>query len=169
MDVLLKDPIFWAAISAVGTIAAALGASLGIWVARSQLRELARTAGSDAVLALYNIFDDEKNRQRRRRIWKEISVKESKELTDDEWDVIERTATAMDVVGTMLKHDLVRRELIFERYTEVIVPLWRHMKIHIDHRRAAKGGHGWENFEWMFRECDNWSRVVRGTDEYHRF
>ena len=173
MDALWKDPNFWAAVTAVGTIALALGAAIGIGVARSQLRELARTAersaGANAVLPLFTIFDDDKNRQRRRRIWKEMSVKESKELVDDEWDVIERTATGMDAVGTLLKHDLVNRELIFERYAEVIVPLWRHMEKHISYRRAEKGGHGRENFEWMYRKCDTWSTVVRGTDKYRRF
>ena len=165
----IKDPIFLAALTAFGTICAALGAIFGIWIARGQLREVARSTGTAAVFSLYALFDDKKNREYRKKIWKEISHIKPDNLTDKDWDVIERTATSMDVVGTMLKHDLVKRELIFERYTEVIVPLWEAMKPHIQYRRIKKGKYGWNNFEWLTKVCREWSLSNRGTDTYQRF
>ena len=166
---ILTSSTFWAAIS---SFAASCAAALAYWavrVARSQLRELARTAGNDALIGLYRILDDPRKRLDRRRIWKEMSNKDSKDLTDDQWTILETIATDMDVVGTMLKYDLVKHELILERYTEVIIPLWETMSSHVIFRRLQKGGFGWQNFEWLAKRARRWSESVRGTGLYSRF
>lgn len=170
MNDLLRDATFWTALGAVATVFAALGALVGVLLARHQLREMARQSGSQTLFTLYALLDDDKNRGLRRQIWHSgLSSKEPSVLSDEDWAAVERTATVLDVVGTIVKHNLVREELVFERYAETILPLWGAIDHLIQYRRQKKGGFGWQNSEWLADSCRKWSKAVRGTDTYQRF
>ena len=98
-----------------------------------------------------------------------LGSKDPSTLSEEEWGAVERTATVLDVVGTLAKHNLVREELVFERYAEMILPLWGAVDHLIQFRRQQKGGFGWQNFEWLANRCHVWSMAVRGTATYQRF
>jgi len=161
---------FWTALGASATVGAACGAIAGVLVAWFHLRGISRAASADALLTLYDLFDDETRRGNRRKIWQQnLKNKESAELSNDEWAIVERTATEMDVVGTMLKYRLVDKKLIFERYAEVIIPLWDAISNHILHRRQLKGGFGWNNFQLLAEKATRWSKHYRKISTYPRF
>ena len=139
-------------------------------LAKEQLDELVASAGNTSILELYEIFDEEIKRDYRRVIFKGgYSNMSPKEIPEDDWDIIERIATDMDVVGTLIKHDLVTPELIYERYAEVILPIWKEIHVAVQYRRLEKGGWGWNNFEIFVEMTREWSLRERGTDTYDRF
>src|SRR3990172_7605557 len=105
--------IFWAAVGSSATIGIAIGTIFGVLVALKQLSQINRSTGNEAILKLYELFDEENKRQNRRKIWQELQLKKPEILTIEEWATIERTATDMDVVGTMLKHKQIEKSLVF--------------------------------------------------------
>ncbi len=155
------DVTFWTAVGAAGTIGASIGAIMGALVARRQLKRISNSTDCEALLKLYDIFEGEQRRANRLYVWKELQVKDKTELTFEEWGALTQMFTEMDVVGTMIKHELVNELLLFERYVELILPTWKYFEGHIQFRREQKGGFGWKNFEWLAEQAKKWSKNNR--------
>src|SRR3989304_3053731 len=139
----------WTAVGASATVSVAAGAAAAVLVARRELAHLAARTGREAVFPLYESVDAPKRRRDRREIWQRICKIQPDDLTREDWDVVERTATLLDQVGEMVRRELFDADLVFDRYIEVIVPLWDALKPYVIRRRELKGGFGWEQFEWL--------------------
>ncbi len=164
------DILFWTALMASGTVGLVVGSIFGIVIARRQLIQLNRSSSIEGILMLFKIFDDEKHRENRNIIWdKKIKLKKFDSISEDVGKIVQITATQMDVVGSMIKHKRVEKELIFERYAEVICPLWEEIEEYIKIIRTKKGGFGWDNFEFMYKQAKEWSAKVRKVTSYRRF
>lgn len=134
----------------LAAIVAAVAALIGLVFAANQTLLTRRATQLQAIQTLWGNFDDEKMRDYRRQIHAAIPPDESKRPKPSELDpavrnAIEVTATAMDRVGSLMAHHLVADDFIFERYSEVIIPLWEKVKPYIDERRGEKGS-GWRFF-----------------------
>ena len=125
---------------------------IAVAVAFYQLRQISRSNQMQALQILYSYFDHEDRRADRRVIHSAIKEGDAgfdlNLLSTETWSAIERTATALDVVGIALDKRLVREDIIFERYLEVLIPLWSKVKEPIASRRLKKGG-GWAYFEYL--------------------
>ena len=127
---------------------------MAVAVAFYQLRQISRSNQIQALQVIYSYIDQQDRRDDRRAIHSAIEEGDLDfdldSLSTGVWGAIERTATALDVVGLALEKRLVRQDIIFERYLEVLIPLWQKVQRPIANRREMKGC-GWVFFE---RLCD---------------
>ena len=165
----MDNATFWTAIGASGAVGGAVGAVMAAAVAWHQLRQLSRAAGSTALLGLYQVFDNQASRDLRRTIYQDLQRKPPAELRPEDWGPIEKTATEMDLVGTMVRHKLVDPTLVYERYADVIVSIWDAVGEHVKYRNALKGNFSWQNYIWLVKEAKTWSKKYRGIEHYSRF
>ena len=166
---IMNNIIFWTAVGASGTVGGTLGVIIGAFIAWWHLRAISKAQGIEVILKLYEFFDNEDNRKNRCIIWRRLYNKPIESLTTNDWSIIEKTASQMDVIGTILKINKADKDVIFERYCEVIIPLWTAMEKQIKYRRNKKGGYGWNNFEWMVKEAKKWNKKNRNNRKYPRF
>jgi len=159
----------WEALAAIATTALAVIALPVGFFAYRQLRLGARSSELDAMLRAYDLFDNEEHRRARRTVYNLKSEDLSSLDVDDlRWRDIEHTATAMDLVGILVVKGLVRKELIMERYLDVIIPLWDKAGSLVVHRRKGKGGIAWRYFEKLYEEAKKYAEDHDLPTEYKR-
>lgn len=126
----------------------AITAAVGIPLAYRQLKQSRQAAQVAAIGTIWQWFDDEQYRSMRKQIhdahkdgFLELGTTVAPELKE----VIQRVATSMDRVGLFLVNGLIEERYIFERYSEVVITMWRLTGWVLDDVRRAKGG-GWRYF-----------------------
>lgn len=76
---------------------------------------------------------------------------------DDEWRrAFETVAVTFDVLGVLVREDIVYRPLLFKPYYDVIIKVWDQVRDHIMAERTLKAKTYMQDFEYLYDEANRY-------------
>jgi uncharacterized membrane protein len=126
---------------------------------RAQLEEARRSANTESFLKAVDRLQGEDVRKSRELIFR-LSIDEKKpfnQWTEDERKGAEIGCQSFDVVGMMIRGDMVPAELILRSWHTIIKKSWRGAESLINARREKDGEKFWCDFEWLYNEALKYS------------
>jgi len=183
----IEYSVVWT-ISGVVLAASAVGGVVGVFFATiyfnariSECINHLRTGSTEALLKVFDLFEDKDRKANRREVWRRLLDKrnptkiEEEEIENqileaddaaeavsgrgmarDDWVILEQLFSEMDMVGLFIDRKLIREDIIFSRYAELIIPIWAYFGQHVEHRRKMKKGAGWLYFQRMAYDALCW-------------
>ncbi len=121
---------------------------------RKQLEEARRSADTEAFLRVVDRLQEESVRRAREVIFR-ISLDEKKpfsDWTDSEKKAVEVACQSFDVVGMMVKGDMVPPGPVLHGWHMTIGKSWLGALPLIRARREKDGEDFWGDFEWLYKE-----------------
>ena len=126
---------------------------------REQLTEARRSANTESFLKAVDRLQDENIRRAREVIFR-LSIDEKKPFsswTDTEKKTAEVACQSFDVVGMMLRGNMVTPELILRSWHTTIKKTWRGTLPLVSARREKDGENFWGDYEWLYNESLKYS------------
>jgi hypothetical protein len=81
---------------------------------------------------------------------------------DDEWrKIFERVAVTFDVLGALVREDMIYRPIVFKIYYDVIIKTWDATKAHIltERNNGRKAKTYMADFEYLFDQSQQYAKT----------
>jgi hypothetical protein len=142
----------------IASIAAAITAVIaviGLIFAIVQVREAKKARVLDAYLAFEHRLDDQ--REERNRFY-EADLEDPTKITLEDRHILESVCVTFDMLGVLIREDLMYRPLIFKPYYDVIIKSWKKARNYIifERQEFRKTRAYMLDFEYLFNEAEKY-------------
>jgi|SRR3972149_4416737 len=135
--------------STLADIAVVITATFVIW----QLREMQRTTQAQAYSVAVDRLQDEKVREARRLIFK-LTGKPLEKWSGDEKAAAEVVCHTYDVVGQMVRHNLLSKKIILDSWGPSLRRSWPILEPLVkNYRQEFSANEFWDDYEWLATEA----------------
>ncbi|BDT89870.1 hypothetical protein GV791_01615 [Nocardia cyriacigeorgica] len=138
------------AIAAAAGVATALialvAASLVVW----QVTEMRKTTNASAFKAVYDMLQDERIRQDRRLVMRELRFRELGAWTEEEILRAERVCHSYDCVAIMCRNGYIPTVVVADSWGDSLRTCWSVLRPLVEKYRADRGAPElWDDFAWL--------------------
>ena len=133
----------------LANIAVVITAAFVIW----QLKEMHRTTQAQAYSVAVDRLQDEKVREARRLIFK-LSDKPLEKWSGDEIIAAEVVCHTYDMVGQMVRHNLLSKKIIIDSWGPSLRNSWSILnRLVKKYRQDFNANEYWDDYEWLAMEA----------------
>ncbi|MDB5029060.1 MAG: hypothetical protein JWO66_2749 [Candidatus Eremiobacteraeota bacterium] len=156
-----------ALLSSVAVLAAVIVAIGQVRVGAAQVDHLRRATQLEGTMKIFDKLASEEQLRARRFITHELAERLTDPTFRAELAVMTRAEDRhlelkalrlMEMIGTYVKHGLLDAEIIFDYWSPAVEVVWERLDslgVIAAHRGATTPAM-WENFEYLFRRCEEW-------------
>lgn len=140
---------------AIFTGITALTAVAALIYAIRQVHEAKKARVLEAYLIFESRLTSESARDDRRYIY-ERDFDDPKALTQEDREIIERVCVTFDILGVLVREELMYRPLVFKPFYDVIIKCWKKTFDYIEfERRPNRKAHTYmQDFEYLYSQAE---------------
>ncbi|CCF66163.1 protein of unknown function [Nocardia cyriacigeorgica GUH-2] len=125
---------------------ALVAASLVVW----QVTEMRKTTNASAFKAVYDMLQDERIRQDRRLVMRELRFRELGAWTEEEILRAERVCHSYDCVAIMCRNGYIPTVVVADSWGDSLRTCWSVLRPLVEKYRADRGAPElWDDFAWL--------------------
>ena len=142
----------------------ALTAVAALLYAMKQVQEAKKARVLEAYLIFESRLTSESARQDRRFVY-ENDLSDPRNISSADREIIERVCVTFDILGVLVREELMYRPLVFKPFYDVIIKCWLKTFDYIDFERKPnrKAKTYMMDFEYLFHQADEY-RKANGFD-----
>ena len=139
------------------TIYAILWAKRQVDEAKKAVDEAKKGRVLSAYLTFENRLNDENARDDRRYLY-EHNLENPLTITPTEREILERVCTTFDILGVLVREDLMYRPLVFKPFYDVIIKCWLQALDFIKFERSPnrKAKTYMQDFEYLYEQAEKY-------------
>lgn len=137
----------------------ALTAITALLYAIRQVQEAKKARVLEAYLIFESRLTSESARQDRKYIY-EKDFDDPKSITKDDREVIERVCVTFDILGVLVREELMYRPLVFKPFYDVIIKCWKKSFDFIEfERKPNRKAHTYmRDFEYLYYQAEDYRK-----------
>lgn len=141
------------------TLSAVLYAIKQVNEAKKQVDEAQKTRILSAYLTFESRLINEHAREARKYLY-ENSFENPSAITPADKEVLERICTTFDILGVLVREDLMYRPLVFKPFYDVIIKCWEKTYDFIDYERkpTRKAQTYMQDFEYLYEQAEKYRK-----------
>ena len=118
------------------------------------------------VLEAYLMFESRltsPEAREQRKCVHEADLEDPKKITLEDRLILENVRTTFDILGILVREDLMYRPLIFKPFYDNIIKCWKKAYDYIDHERRPnrETSSDMQDFEYLFNEAEKYRKQNR--------
>lgn len=144
-------------IAASATVITAIIAIIGLVFALRQVKEAKKARILDAYLVFENRLNDQREE---RNCFYEADLDDPTKLTYEDRYMLERVCVTFDILGVLLREDLMYGPLLFKPFYDVIIKSWKkaHNYIKFERQPYRKTQAYMLDFEYLYHQAEKYRR-----------
>jgi len=117
-----------------------------------QLREMRKATVATAFSSIAEFLESKEVRDAR-RVLMEISEEDFTKWKDEEKKSAEIACSTYDVIGIMLREEVIDHKMVTLAWRDSIVRCWEKAQPMIKSYRKDRGEDFWKGFQWLYEKC----------------